>query len=71
MRSSWMPKGEMEHVLAALHPENRLACEISLLTGMRINDVLALTPKRLKNSVSQYVRKRRARLRPCDYQKMC
>lgn len=48
MRSNWIPKGEMVHILAALRPENRLACEISMLTGMRINDVLALTPEKVK-----------------------
>ena len=42
MRSEWVPKGEIEHILAALRPENRLACEISLFTGLRIGDVLAL-----------------------------
>lgn len=42
MRSEWVPKGEIEHILAALMPENRLACEISLFTGLRINDVLSL-----------------------------
>lgn len=44
MRSEWKPKGEIEHILAALTPENRLACEISLSTGLRINDVLNLKP---------------------------
>ncbi|MBR2442164.1 MAG: tyrosine-type recombinase/integrase [Clostridia bacterium] len=48
MRSEWIPKGEMIHILAALMPENRLACEISLATGLRINDVLALTPAKAK-----------------------
>lgn len=48
MRSNWIPKGEMEHILSALRPENRLACEISMLTGLRINDVLALTPEKVK-----------------------
>lgn len=42
MRSEWKPKGEIVHILAALKPENRLACEISLFTGLRINDVLSL-----------------------------
>lgn len=41
-RTDWIPKGEMVHILASLYPENRLACEISLATGLRINDVLAL-----------------------------
>lgn len=42
LRSEWKPKGEIVHLLAALRPENRLACEISLITGLRINDVLSL-----------------------------
>lgn len=42
MRSEYAPKGEVIHILAALQPLNRLACEISLFTGLRINDVLAL-----------------------------
>lgn len=48
MRTEWIPKGEMEHILSALYPHNRLACEISLATGLRINDVLALTPEKVK-----------------------
>lgn len=42
MRSAYYPKKEIEHLLAALMPQNRLACEISLQTGLRINDVLSL-----------------------------
>lgn len=42
MRSQWIPKSEMQYILASLQPQNRLACEISLFTGFRINDVLAL-----------------------------
>ena len=42
MRSEWISKGDFEHVLAALYPENRLALEVSLATGLRINDVLGL-----------------------------
>lgn len=48
MRSEWIEKGEMEHVLAVLMPENRLACEISLATGLRINDVLSLKASDVK-----------------------
>ena len=47
MHSEWLPKGEIQHVLAALTAPNRLACEISLATGLRINDVLALKPAQL------------------------
>lgn len=47
MRSEWAPKGEILHILAALTPQNRLACEVSLCTGLRINDVLALKPQQV------------------------
>ena len=49
MRSEWTPKGEILHILASLSPQNRLACEISLATGLRINDVLSLKTEKLKN----------------------
>lgn len=42
MRSGYLPSDELRHILAALMPENRLACEISLSTGLRIGDVLQL-----------------------------
>lgn len=45
MRSQWIDTALMEHILAALMPENRLACEISLCTGLRIGDVLRLRPE--------------------------
>ncbi len=48
MRTQYIPKGEMVHVLASLHPENRLVCEISLATGLRINDVLSLRSDQIK-----------------------
>ena len=48
VRSEWKPKGEIVHILASLYPENRLACEISLITGLRINDVLALKTEQVK-----------------------
>lgn len=48
MRSEWIPKGDFEHILSALTPENRLACEVSLATGLRIGDVLALTPDKVR-----------------------
>lgn len=44
MRSQWICSDVMEHVLAALMPQNRLACEVSLATGLRIGDVLSLKP---------------------------
>lgn len=48
MRSEWVPKGEFEHILSALTAENRLACEISLATGLRISDVLFLKPEKVR-----------------------
>lgn len=48
MRTEWAPKGIIEHVLAALTPENRLACEVSICTGLRINDVLAIPMEKWK-----------------------
>lgn len=48
MRSEWVPKGEFEHILSALTPENRLVCEVSLATGLRVSDVLMLTPQKVR-----------------------
>ena len=48
MRTDWIPRREFEHLLAALMPENRLAMEISLATGLRIGDVLNLRTNALK-----------------------
>lgn len=39
---------EVEHILAALKPSNALVCEVSLHTGLRISDVLALRTVQLK-----------------------
>lgn len=48
MRSQYMHSSELSHILAALTPENRLACEISLCTGLRISDVLSLRTGQIK-----------------------
>jgi len=42
MRTEWVAKEELGHLLAALMPENRLALEVSMATGLRINDVLSI-----------------------------
>ena len=39
---------QVERVLSALMPENRLAFRVSLHTGLRISDVLSLKPEQLK-----------------------
>ena len=50
MRSAWVKTEELSHVLAALTPANRLACEISLATGLRIGDVLQLKSETVTRS---------------------
>ncbi len=52
MRSGWMETSEFEHVLAALTPPNRLACELSACTGLRISDVLNLRSERLQERMT-------------------
>lgn len=47
MRADYVFKQEFEHVLGALMPENRLALEVSLATGLRISDVLNLRTEKL------------------------
>lgn len=51
-KSDYIPKGDFEHLLAALTPENRLACELSLATGLRIGDVLSLKSSDLKQRIT-------------------
>lgn len=48
MRTEWIPRGDIEHILAALMPENRLVCEVCLRTGLRVGDVLKLKTAQLK-----------------------
>lgn len=48
MRSEWIPKGEIEHILASLNSANRLVCEVSLATGLRVSDVLALKTEQVR-----------------------
>ena len=52
MRSVWVGDDDMGHVLALLMPENRLAMETALHTGLRISDVLALRSDRLAARMS-------------------
>ena len=48
--ASWISHKEMDHVLAALMPQNRLAVEVSMRTGLRIGDVLRLRPADLRTA---------------------
>jgi len=75
MRADWLPKGETLMILSALYPQNRLALEVSLATGLRINDVLALkTPQVQKGRFTVHEEKtgktRLIRL-PIELQKRC
>lgn len=48
MRSGYIVREELGHVLGALMPPNRLACEISAATGLRLGDVLAMTRQQVE-----------------------
>lgn len=50
MRTQYISRVELEHLLAALMPENRLAMELSLATGLRIGDVLSITSAQLEKA---------------------
>ena len=53
MRTDYIHKQELLHILAALMPENRLSLEISLATGLRISDVLELRTEALRASTGR------------------
>lgn len=59
MRAEYAPQGELRHILAALTPPNRLACEISLETGLRIGDVLLLRREQLEKGCRFAVREQK------------
>lgn len=46
--AEFVPKVELGHVYAALMPANRLACQVSEATGLRISDVLELRSDQLR-----------------------
>lgn len=48
MRTEYLLDREVELILAALTPKNRLIIRTALVTGLRVGDVLALKPERLK-----------------------
>lgn len=47
MTTEYLLRREMEHVLAALTPSNRLVCEVCLQTGLRVGDVVGLRTEQL------------------------
>lgn len=42
MKTEYLLEGEVEHVLAALTPANRLVAEVCLETGLRVGDALSI-----------------------------
>ena len=48
MTTEYLLRREMEHVLAALTPSNRLVCRVCLQTGLRVGDVVSLKTQDLK-----------------------
>lgn len=48
MRTEYLIDREVELILAALTETNRLVIRTALVTGLRVGDVLALKPERLK-----------------------
>ena len=48
MTTEYLIRKEMEHVLAALAPSNRIVCRVCLQTGLRVGDVLSLRTDQLK-----------------------
>jgi integrase len=48
VRSEWISNEEIGHILFALTTPNRLACEVSLATGLRINDCLNLKTEQVR-----------------------
>lgn len=56
MRSGWIDEDTMALVLAAMMPDNALAVECSLYTGLRIDDVLSLKTEVVQRTARPYVR---------------
>lgn len=48
MTTEYLLNKEVDRVLAALMPQNRLVMEVALHTGLRVGDILAMTPEMLK-----------------------
>lgn len=48
MRSSYVSRPEMGHILAALMPANRLVMRMAMETGLRVGDCLAIKTAALK-----------------------
>lgn len=49
MKTEYILNEQVEHVLAALTPENRMVCRVMLHTGLRVGDVLNLKTDEIKS----------------------
>ena len=56
VRSEWVDGDTLALVLAAMMPGNALAVEVSLATGLRIDDVLAIKVETVRRTPRPYVR---------------
>lgn len=56
MRSEWIDEATLDLVLAAMMPGNALAMEVSIATGLRIDDVLSLKTETVQRTARPYVR---------------
>lgn len=68
MRSDFVDKDVVGHVLYALTDENRLVCEVALETGLRVGDIVSLKTSDLKKksftlTEQKTKKKRRVKLR--------
>lgn len=52
IRTDYIEQQEMEHLLAALMPTNRLILEVCLTTGLRLGDVLNLKTEHLRQRMT-------------------
>lgn len=49
MKTEYILRKEVDLILAALTPENRLVMRVAFHTGLRISDILSLRPEQLKS----------------------
>ena len=66
-RSDWVRDDVLKHILAALMPENRLAIITSIVTGLRIGDVLSIRTSQVQRgqftiTEQKTLKRRRVRL---------
>ena len=51
-KTEYLLRKELEHVLAALTPSNRLVCRVILQTGLRVGDAVSLKTAQLSRQFS-------------------